>query len=59
MTNKDPDISADIKLQIADILKEHGVEVAIEVGCTLIEEKTGFPTVVCRRAVKKLIKKFS
>ena len=52
------EVSAEIKLEVARIAKEFGKGVAIEIGCSLLQEKTGFSRVVCIRAVKTIIKQF-
>ena len=52
------EVSSEIKLEVARIAKEFGKGVAIEIGCSLLQEKTGFSRVVCIRAVKSILKKF-
>jgi len=52
------EISSEIKLEVANIAKEFGKGVAIEIGCSLLQSKTGLSRVVCIRAVKSLLKKF-
>lgn len=54
---KFPKIPSSVKLEIATILREEGKAVAIEVGCTILQEKFGLPRAICRRTVKSLIKK--
>ena len=52
------EISSDIKIQIANLLKEHGETVAINIGCSILQEKTDIPKPACTRLVKALIKRF-
>ena len=50
-------LSSKLKLEIANILREFGKQAAIEIGCTLIEEKTGVERRVCKRAAIALVKR--
>ena len=52
------EVSSEIKLEVARIAKDFGKGVAIEIGCSLLQEKTGFSRVVCIRAVKSILRKF-
>lgn len=50
-------IPSKIKLEIANILQEFGKQAAIEIGCSILEEKIGLERRICKRAVTSLVKK--
>ena len=50
-------IDSATKVEIVKIFEEFGKRVAINVGCTILQEKFGFPKNICQKTVERFIDK--
>ena len=50
-------IDSATKVEIMKIFEEFGKAVAVNIGCTILREKFGFPKNICQKTVERFIEK--
>lgn len=50
-------MDSETKVEIIKIFEEYGKKVAINIGCTILQEKYGLPKIICQKTVKRFIDK--